>query len=77
MKDNKYLISMKSKLNFTMRMIAIESGIDATSEAEDKAYKKIPKLLKLIDKHLSSDDIDKNADYELYMQCKKLISYWD
>jgi len=77
MKDNKYLISMKRKLDFTMDMIEIEKSIDASSEAEDKAYKKIPKLLKEIKNHLASDEIGNNADYELYMECKNLISYWD
>ena len=74
---NKYLMSMEHKLNFTLDMIEIEMNINAASDAEEKAYKEIPKLLKQIKLHLSSDDIGNNADYELYMSCKSLISYWD
>lgn len=74
---NKYLISMERKLEFTLSMIDIEQSIGASSSREDKVSKKIPKLLKQIKKHLSSDDIGNNADYELYMECKSLISYWN
>lgn len=74
---NKYLMSMERKLNFTLGMIETEISIEAESDHERKVYKEIPKLLKQIKQHLSSDEIGNNADYELYMKCKSLISYWN
>ena len=77
MKDNKYLISMQNKLKFTRDMIKLEKSIDASSDIEDDVFKKLPSYLKRIKKHLSSNEIDNNQDYKLYMKCKNLISYWN
>ena len=77
MKDNKYLISMQIKLRITRDMINLEKKINTSSNKEDEVFEKLSIYLKEIKKHLSSNEIDNNQDYKLYIECKKLISYWD
>jgi len=77
MKDNKYLISMRGKLLFTEKMIYVRQAVDCSSLIEDEVYEKLQHHLKRIDHHLSSNEIDNNKDYKLYMECKELISYWN